>query len=125
MTLLVAVIVLAACSSPFEPPPDFVAYLAGYGQVFDPEPAPPVGIIQAQEVLAKLRADQWPPNAPGAAGQATYGIVSCVDPAKNCAERGLVRPGETLAIWIVGYPDANAWATVDATTGAFINGDSP
>ena len=114
------------------PSESFVAYLDGYGQRFTPAPVPATGIVSAQAVIAKLRADGFPPFASAdPVAQAIYGIVTCVDPSKNCAERGLVRPGESLAIWLVGYPTVpganggTAWATVDAKTGAFINGDGP
>ncbi len=68
---------------------------------------------------------------PGAIPTATYGTVTCVDPAKNCAERGLARPGERVDIWYVTFADSPAaqgcstWATVDAHSGAFINGTGP
>jgi hypothetical protein len=115
------------------PSKSFVAYLDSYGQRFTPAPVPATGIVSAQAALAKLRADGFPTPATAAAvAQAPiYGIVTCVDPSRNCAERGLVRPGKSLAIWLVGYPTVpggnggTAWATVDAKTGAFINGDGP
>lgn len=119
-------------SPAFTPPANFVAYLAGYGQEFTPAPVPPSGVVSAHEVVAKLRADGFPSFAKaGADAQPIYGMVTCIDPTKNCAERGLVRPGQALAIWLVGYPAVSgadggtAWATVDARTGAFINGDGP
>ena len=123
-----------APSSPSEVPSEsFVSYLAGYGQRFTPTPVPAGGVVSAQSVLAKLRAENFPPlsSADPVAQAPIYGIVTCVDPSKNCAQRGLVRPGESLAIWLVGYPTVpggnggQAWATVDAKTGSFINGDGP
>ena len=95
-----------ALPAPGQPSESFVAYLDGYGQRFTPAPVPATGIVSAQAVLAKLRADGFPPfaSADAVAQAPIYGIVTCVDPSKNCAERGLVRPGESLAIWLVGYP---------------------
>ncbi len=102
----------------------FTTYLNGYGQRFTPAQPPP-------------GAADWRPAvegfpAPGARVQsAIYGVVTCYDPSRNCAERGLVRPGESLPIWIVTFEDDPAaqgcrfWASVDATTGSFINGSGP
>ncbi len=120
----------AAAASPSQEPTstpsaDFTTYLNGYGQRFTPAQPPP-------------GAADWHPaandfRAPGARLQsAVYGVVTCFDPSQNCAERGLVRPGESLAIWIVTFEDDDAaahgcrlWASIDATTGAFINGSGP
>ena len=103
------------------PHADFMGYLEGYGQHFSPE-------------LAPLDAADWRAAVVGfpflgaEVEAATYGVVSCFDPTKNCANRGLVRPGQPLAIWLVSFvepPDGDGcplWATVDAKTGLFING---
>jgi hypothetical protein len=123
---LALVLALAGCSAvPLpSPPADFTGYLEGYGQRFVPEIAPP-------------DAADWRPavvDFPFLGAQVdavSYGVVSCFDPTRNCAERGLVRPQETLAIWLVTFVEAPAnggcpvWATVDATTGSFINGSGP
>lgn len=97
---------------------DFTAYLSGYGQVFTPADPPP----DAADWHAAVA--DVPAAATGAS--AIYGTVSCVDPAKNCAERGLARPGERLDIWFVTFEDVHGveacWWTVDAHSGAGING---
>jgi WD40-like Beta Propeller Repeat len=106
----------------------FVSWLGYYGQLFTPVPVPATGVISASTALANLGG--YPQSAsPDPKAQAPiYGIVTCVDPSKNCAQRGLVRPGESLAIWLIVFPtipDAHrgsAWATVDAVTGSFITG---
>ena len=98
---------------------EFDEYLIGYGQRFDPGPTP-------------AEAADWQPAVQGFqsktmnVSRAVFGTVTCVDPAKDCADRGLVRPGQQLAIWLITFTGTaaacSAWATVDATTGAFING---
>lgn len=112
------------------PTESFRSYLAGYGQIFTPAAVPTKGVVDAKSVVESLQASGFP--AKGAlADPPIYGLVTCVDPAANCLKRGLVRPGQTLAIWWVGFSDTPAsdhglaWATVDAKTGEFINGDSP
>ena len=129
---LVALVLVAACNSSYTPAQSFVDYLAGYGQTFTPEMVPLSGVVPAQQVVAKLKADGWPPGAPVAEGQPIYGVVRCVDAPKGCGARGLVGPDETLAIWLVNYPEVSgsepgttSWATVDAASGDFINGDGP
>ena len=124
---LFLVSVLCACGPAIEtgtPSGDFTRYLEGYGQLLTPAIAPP-GVVDWHDAV-----DGFP--FPGAAVEsAIYGIVTCVTPARNCAERGLVRPGQSLPIWIVTFADSPAaggcpmWATVDARTGAFINGTGP
>ena len=106
----------------------FVAYLRGYGQLFTPVPVPAAGIISASTALANLGGYPTPASPDPVAEAPIYGIVTCVDPSKNCAQRGLVGPGETLAIWLIVFPTVtdqdggSAWATVNAVTGSFING---
>jgi len=126
---LMLAVAIAGCSGPaaFEAatPEDFSSYLEGFGQRFTPRLAP----LDAADWHAAVRG--FPPPTAQVAS-ATYGEVTCVDPSKNCAKRGLVRPNETRAIWVVGFvvdaPAADGcfmWATVDARTGEFINGDGP
>ena len=105
---------------------DFTTYLSGYGQVFTPANPPP----DAADWHATVTELGYLPS--GAAPEsATYGTVTCVDPAMNCAERGLARPGERIDIWLVTFAEVPAaqacplWATVDAHSGAFINGNGP
>ncbi len=112
------------------PTESFRSFLAGYGQIFTPAAVPTTGVVDPKAVVQSLQASGVP--AKGArADPPIYGLVTCVDPAKNCLERGLVRSGQTLAIWWVGFSDTlasdddMAWATVDAKTGDFINGNSP
>jgi hypothetical protein len=128
--LLAAAVAGCGGLGPFEPPTpaNFTSYLEDYGQRFTPRPAP-------------TGAADWRGGVPigfpypGAqVAYATYGEISCVDPSKNC-ERGLVgldqRPDQTLAIWVISFVDTPAsegcplWATVDAKTGAFLNGAGP
>ncbi|MEP7158246.1 MAG: hypothetical protein ABI797_02375 [Chloroflexota bacterium] len=102
----------------------FFEYLGGYGQVFTPKQLP-VGVAD------------WAPAVegfpfPGAGVESyAYGTVSCVDPARNCANRGLAGPNQPIDIWLVTFADSPAaegcpmWATVDARTGSLINGDGP
>jgi hypothetical protein len=100
---------------------DFDDYLAGYGQLFTPEEPP-------------LTAADWRPRIEplarslGNPERATYGVVSCVNSDLNCQNRGLVRPGETLAIWLIEFPPVTGcpvWWTFDATAAVLINGSSP
>ena len=106
------------------PSSDFSNYLAGYGQVFTPVDPPP----GAADWHAAVRGQPFPG---GTVEKAMYGTVSCVDPSKNCATRGLARPGQPIAIWYIGFADSPAapgcdlWATVDAHSGDFINGNGP
>lgn len=132
LTLLLA-LVLAGClpSAQVPPPASFVSWLDDFGQVFTPAD-PPAGVISTTAVVQLLRGQGFPPFAAGARmAPPIYGVVTCVR-AAACRDRGLVlAPGPGLAIWVVGYPDTpggnggTAWATVDARTGAFINGDGP
>jgi hypothetical protein len=123
--LLAAAVAGCGGPAPFDrpTPADFTSSLASYGQLFTPRPAPP-------------DAADWHlgvPNGlyPAPVAYATYGEVTCVDPSKhdNCSH-GLAQPGQTLAIWVIGFVDTPAakgcpmWATVDAKTGDFINGTS-
>ena len=108
----------------------FVSYLHYYGQLFTLVPVPATGVVSASTALAKVRDVGYPDSAsPDPVAEApVFGIVTCVDPSKNCAQRGLVRPGDSLFIWLIVFPTVpeahggSAWATVDATTGSFING---
>src|SRR5262245_36854503 len=123
--VLLAMLV-AACSTiapSVAPSHWFTDYLAGAGQVFEPRDAP-ADVVSGQAVVAQLRALGFPPFAPGArTDPPIYGVVRCVELAKCRHHRGLVQPGETLAIWLVAYPGTSganggeAWATVDARTG--------
>ncbi len=121
-----------AARAPTTPIPtqSFRSYLAGYGQIFTPAAVPTTGVVDATSVVASLQASGFPTKG-ARADPPIYGLVTCVDPAKNCLNRGLVRPGHTLAIWWVGFSETPAsdgglaWATIDATTGEFINGDGP
>ena len=117
--------VVAACGVAVNgtPAADFTEYLASYGQVFTPATAP-VNAVDWRPALGDF-------PFPGAqVASAIYGVVSCVDP-KPCFHRGLVEPGKTRAIWIISFVESPAadgcpvWASVDATTGGFINGTGP
>ena len=126
VVILLALIV-AACADALpgaSPSDDFTIYLNGYGQRFTPAQPPPGTADWHQAV------NGFP--FPGARVQsAIYGVVTCFDPSKNCANRGLVRPGDSLPIWIVTFEDdpgaqeCPVWASVDAATGSFINGTGP
>ncbi len=101
----------------------FRNYLAGYGQVFTPVAPPPGAADWHAAVLGRHS---------GTPAKAIYGTVSCVDPSNCATDRGLARPGQPIAIWYIGFADSPAaqgcvlsWATVDAHSGAFINGDGP
>jgi hypothetical protein len=124
ITLAVAVFGCGPALPSGSPSRDFTQYLAGYGQVLTPAIAPP-GVADWRDAV-----NGFP--LPGAVVEsAIFGVVTCVDPSLNCARRGLVRPGESLPIWIVTFADSPAadgcpmWATVDARTGSFINGTGP
>lgn len=124
ITTFALAMALSACGlfpSNRAPSADFTKYLDGYGQRFtlqDP-PAEAADWHRAQPIV------------PAKVESAIYGVVTCFDPARNCAARGLVRRGESLAIWIVSYadtPEAQGcplWVTVDATSGKPINGAGP
>ena len=104
-----------------EPSADFTNWLNGYGNVLTPGP-PPAGAENWRAAVADIYPDG------GRVESAIFGLVTCFDPSRNCANRGLVRPGETKAIWVVSFADdadgCPVWATVDATTGEFITGTS-
>jgi hypothetical protein len=106
------------------PSKDFIAYLQGYGQDFTPQPAP-AGTADWHAAIAGF------PFPDATVDSAIYGVVRCVNPALRCATRGLARPGQLVPIWVVTFVAAAAqngcpaWATVDARTGAFINGNGP
>jgi hypothetical protein len=123
MTILMLV---AGCSETLtRPPADFTDYLQSFGQVFTPQFAP----ADAADWRAGIPLGFPYPGA--MVDAATYGVVTCVDPTKNCANRGLAGPGPGLPIWIVSFVEGvgsnacPAWATIDARTGAFINGTGP
>ena len=100
-----------------EPPADFTKYLHSFGQVFTPQPAP------ADAADWRLGIPSGFPMPGAKVDRAIYGVVTCVEPEKNCAMRGLVRPGEALAIWVLTFDKrCPMWATIDARTGAFVNG---
>lgn len=116
-----------AWPSPIPPSADFMAYLDSFGQGFAPL-APPPGVADWH-----VGADSFGIQG-SAVESAYYGVVTCVDPSKNCSH-GLVAPGEMHAYWIVTWGDARSsdptidgcpiWATIDAKTGAFFNGNGP
>jgi len=100
---------------------DFNRYLDGYGQLFTPT-AVPSEIADWSDSVTTLTHELGNPD------QLTYGVVTCVNEALNCANRGLVRPGESLAIWLVEFSPVVGcpqWAAVDARSGEFINGSGP
>ena len=106
-------------------PADFTAYLEDFGNHFTPRPVPP----DAADWHAGLPVDLYPWKQ---VASATYGEVTCVDPSKhdNCSH-GLAQPGQTLAIWVIGFVDTPKaegcpmWMTVDAKTGDIINATGP
>jgi hypothetical protein len=119
--------VVAGCAEPApKPSDDFTMYLSSYGQVFTPQEAP-------------ADAPHWRPGipvdfpVPGAKVEtAIYGVVTCVDPTKDCATRGvLAGPGETVPIWIVTFVEGvgrnacPAWAVVHGRAGTMMNGTGP
>ncbi len=100
-------------------PADFTNYLHDFGQEFTPQPAP----ANAADWRLGIPSDFPIPGAK--VDTAVYGVVTCVQPEKNCAMRGLVRPGEALPIWVLSFDErCPMWATIDARTGAFINGQA-
>jgi len=112
------------------PSASFRTYLADFGQAFTPGPVPATGVVTAASVLAGLAATDFPvhgarPDVP------IYGLVTCVDTTKHCVD-AYAGPGKVVAMWWVAFPATpgaafgdKAWAAVDATNGAFLNGDGP
>jgi hypothetical protein len=109
------------------PAAEFTSWLEGYGQKFTPELAPP-GTADWHSGIVGF------PFPDAQVESAIFGDVTCVDPSpeKDCAHRGLARPGESVPIWIVTFRDAPAnqgcsipWAVLDAHTGEFVVGNGP
>ena len=112
------------------PSASFVGWIEDFGQTFTPT-QPPAGVVSPEAVVLKLRAEGFPPFAAGARmAPPIYGVVTCIEAAR-CRDQGLTAPCESLAVWVVDYPDTSganggtAWAMLEALTGEFISGDGP
>jgi len=117
---------LTGCVPRPEPAPAFVAYLEGYGQAFTASDPPP-GVVGTLEVRKALEAHPLFPRRATVLDPPIYGLVTCIGPAE-CLDNGFATiPGETIAIWLVSYPDppgqrGGGWAVVDATSGEYLMG---
>jgi hypothetical protein len=115
-----------------ELPENLVDSLECWGDEFVPALAPP-DVLTGQEVASRLRAERFPPFIPVGARMAApaYGVLSSRPPG-TCGEgAGVVGAGEERGVWLVVWPEVSganggqAWAIVDARTGAFLVGDGP
>jgi hypothetical protein len=114
-------------------PRGFLSHLHRQGDMMTVS-APPAGVISAAEVMAILcGARGTPPFMFPNPATPIYGVISCVE-AATCQDKfsgSLVQPGETLAVWVVGFPGTagaatgDAYAILDAVSGEFIEGDGP
>lgn len=113
-----------------EPSASVKDFLASNDLEFHADLAPP-DAISADAVIAKLRADGWPPFAENKTPDVPiFGFLTCLE-GKPCQNSLVGDRTARLRVWIVDYPFASggnggtAWAIVDGDTGGLIVGDGP
>lgn len=113
-----------------EPSASVSTFLADNNLEFHAAVAPPEA-ISGDAVVAKLRAEGWPPFAANKTPDIPiYGVLTCIA-GKQCGDWLIHDRAARVPVWVVDYPFASggnggtAWAIVDGTTGALIVGDGP